>query len=470
MVTNTYKDITVTPFEFIQLKHLKITQEINEHSYISLMGMIDKKDKDEYIEGTKLGSQVEVYQQVNKAQETLFKGMIQDIQVTNVNDTYYLEIKAVSNSYMMDIREVSRSFQNINDTYTAIFSKIAKEYGGDSMDKATNQAPTQKYIIQYKETDWQFIKRLASRFNSAIFPDVKSNAPKFYCGVPTIGGGKKLDDFNYSLRKKLKDFAVSSQNTNTEISDLDRTEYIVETTEFLELCEAVSYKDISFYVRALTYEVKDSLVTNTYILTTKKGLSVDKLYNDNIRGVSLQAKVLEVKNDCIKVHIFPVDEKQDVGKAYLFKYTTNYTAEGNSGWYCMPEVGDTVYIYHPTNKEEEAVSLNSIRTQNQASDKITDPATKYWRTKDGKEIKLSPEEILITAKDEEIYIQINEKSGIKIYSTKPISISTQASLSISSNKKIKMTAKEQIKYECKQSTIQMDGEILIEGKKIKNNS
>jgi hypothetical protein len=33
-----------------------------------------------------------------------------------------------------------------------------------------------------------------------------------------------------------------------------------------------------------------------------------------------------------------------------------------------------------------------------------------------------------------------------------------------------MKAKEEIKYECQESSFKMDGEILIEGKKIKNNS
>ncbi|WP_058486168.1 contractile injection system protein, VgrG/Pvc8 family [Defluviitalea phaphyphila] len=462
-------DISVYPFEFKQLKNLKITQEINDHAYLHLTGMIDKENKDKYIEDTKLGNQVEVYQNIDKKQEILFKGLVQDIKIRNVNDTYYLEIKAVSNTYLMDIKEKSRTFQDINQTYKEIFNNIAKEYKGDSLDKATNGSTTGKYIIQYKETDWMFVKRLASHFNSPILPDCKFNEPKYYIGIPELDGKKELDDFNYSLRKRIKDFAISSQNTNPNITELDRTEYIVETTEYLQLAEPVKYKNIKLYVRKLTYEIKDSLVVNTYVLTTKKGLSVDKIYNDKICGVSLQGKVLEVKNDCVKVHIFPIDEKQDVNTAYLFKYTTSYTAEGNSGWYCMPEIGDTVYIYHPSNKEEEAVSINSIRTQENSSDKITDPATKYWRTKDGKEIKLSPEEILITAKDEEIYIKINEKTGITIFSKKPISINTESNLSISSAKKINISAKEEIKYECKESKIQMGKDIVIEGRKIKNN-
>jgi hypothetical protein len=125
-------------------------------------------------------------------------------------------------------------------------------------------------------------------------------------------------------------------------------------------------------------------------------LSQDEFYNEQINGLSLQGKVLAVEKDQIKVQL-SIDEKQDVGKAWWFTYTTNYTSEGNSGWYVLPELNDTSYIYFPTRQEEEGIGFNSIRTQNNGADKITDPNTKYFRTIDGKELKFDHDEILMEA-------------------------------------------------------------------------
>jgi hypothetical protein len=44
----------------------------------------------------------------------------------------------------------------------------------------------------------------------------------------------------------------------------------------------------------------------------------------------------------------------------IFLYHHGY-AEGNSGWYCMPEINDTVFIYFPTKEEHMGVGMNSIR-------------------------------------------------------------------------------------------------------------
>jgi hypothetical protein len=473
LITNTQKDIKVTPYRFTKLLRVKITQEVNEHATVNIYGMIDDSFQDDYVFDTNFGDQVNVVQTLNGAEVILFKGMVTDIKIKHIHSTYYAEIEGVSNSYLFDIRLRSRSFQDITATYESIFDTVAKgkEYkSGSIYDKATKKAITEKYIIQYRETDFQFVKRLASRFNAGLVPDIKSNDPQFYVGHPTINCTRNLDEFNYSVRKRIKDHAVSSQNTNPELTPLDRVEYTIESNEYLELCEPVKYKNILLYVRKSQQEIKEDIITNTYILTTLKGLSQDEVFNDSIRGLSLQARVLERVNNKVKTHIFQIDEKQDVGKAYEFEYTTSYTASGNSGLYCMPELDDTVYIYHPSNRDESAVSLNSIRTQYSESDKITDPDTKYWRTRAGREIKLDPKEILITTKDDEIYFRINEETGVEIHSTKPINIKTAQDLNLTASKGIKVLAKTEITYECKGSKIQMDGEILIEGKKIKNNS
>ncbi|MEC1180065.1 hypothetical protein P9B03_16305 [Metasolibacillus meyeri] len=216
--------------------------------------------------------------------------------------------------------------------------------------------------------------------------------------------------------------------------------------------------------------MKGGILKHVYTLATKNSMKQPEQFNEAIVGLSLEGKVLEVAKDHIKVHL-SIDDKQDKGKAHWFLYASPYTAEGNSGWYAMPEVNDFVHIYFPTQREETGVASNSIRKNREtsATNKLDDPATKYYRTAFGKEIKMSPDEIVITAQDGSVFIRLNEASGIELYSKGAIQFISQADISINASKKISVTAEESISFKCKESNIKMDGSVQMFGKEVKAN-
>jgi len=204
---------------------------------------------------------------------------------------------------------------------------------------------------------------------------------------------------------------------------------------------------------------------------------VSTFYNDYIIGLSLKGKVLERIQDNIKVKL-EIDKEQSTETAWLFPYTTMYTAEGNSGLYWMPEVDDTVLIYFPTKEEADAVGVNSKREHIKSGDKISNPDIKYLRTKYGKELKFDENEILITCvngkneetgKDHVVYIRISDENGIELISTQPISISSEAGITMNSEKQIKIISREQIKMKCKTSQILVDTQVEIDGLDVKIN-
>jgi hypothetical protein len=130
---------------------------------------------------------------------------------------------------------------------------------------------------------------------------------------------------------------------------------------------------------------------------------------------------------------------------------------------------DHVKLYFPTNKEEEGVITNSIRRRTQGGDFITDPDVKYFRTKYGKELMFSKDEIMITGKDGEVLIRLIEGEGIEIYSSKDIKIKADKGLFIESGKNISISAGSNINMECKDSQIEMNGITSIKGSKVKTN-
>ncbi|WP_204700327.1 hypothetical protein [Halanaerobacter jeridensis] len=192
-------------------------------------------------------------------------------------------------------------------------------------------------------------------------------------------------------------------------------------------------------------------------MVRKKGLAIKEIINSKLIGLSILGKVLEVKQDQIKVHL-EIDEKQDKSKAILFKYCTDYTSEGDTGFYTMPEKKDHVLLYLPDEHEKNAIISTALRKEIKGSDKVGDPKIKYFRTKYGKEIAFKEKEIVITGKEEQVLIKINEENGIELLS--------KHNIKVSSKKKIKMDAKKAIEMKCKGSKIKLDGKIDIQGSQV----
>lgn len=471
-VVTAYHNLQIQPFKLVSIQELTLTKKMNEHATLRFTGIVPEEARDKYVDMTEANTAIEVNQLSQAgASIPLFKGVILGVKVSTVRGIYFIEVEAASNSYQLDIKKKNCSYQDKDMTYTSLFKLISPFYPGlDIIDEATKGEKLDKFILQYRETDWQFLKRLASRFNTGLVPAATFDKPKFHFGVPAGNAKGKLEDYHYTTRKKLADYLLYTENGNDGMGEHDFLYYEVETDKVLAIGDYVTFQEQTLYVCEAYTSMKDGLLKHIYTLSTKNGMNKSEVFNDAISGVSLEGKVLEVAKDHIKVHL-AIDEKQDKAKAHWFLYATAYTAEGHSGWYCMPEINDFVHVYFPSHYEEEGIASSSIRKdlEKSATNKVDDPSTKYYRTAFGKEIKMSPTEIVITAQDGDIFIRLNEESGIEIFSKKEIKLISEADISVNASKKILMSAEEEISLKCKESKITMDGSVQIFGKEVKAN-
>lgn len=467
-----YHNLQILPFQLVSIQKLTLTKKINEHATLHFTGIVPEEMKDKYVAMTEVNSLIEV-NHLNPAGATdpLFKGVILKVKVRAVRGIYYMEAEAVSATYLLDVKKQNRSYQDKEMTYSSLFQLMSPAYAGlDIIDEATKGKKLEKLTVQYRETDWEFLKRMASRFNTGLVPAATFDKPKFHFGIPAGSGKGKLEDYHYTIRKKLGDYLLYKETDNGNIEENDFLYYEVETDKILHIGDFVTFNEQTLYVCEAHTSMKDGLLKHLYTLSSKSGMSKSELFNYSISGVSIEGKVLEVAKDHLKVHL-SIDEKQDIGKAHWFLYATPYTAEGHSGWYSMPEINDYVHVYFPTHHEEEGLASSSIRKNldSTATNKLDDPSVKYYRTAFGKEIKLSPTEIVITAQDGDIFIRLNEESGIEIFSKKEIKLLSDADISVNAGKKIFLTAEEEISLKCKESKITMDGSVQIFGKEVKAN-
>ena len=175
-------------------------------------------------------------------------------------------------------------------------------------------------------------------------------------------------------------------------------------------------------------------------------------------------KVIKVKDEEVKIQLC-CDEKQEGTGARWFSFSSIYSSGDGSGWYCMPEPGDLVRLYFPTAKEKEAYVISACHEGGAAL--RTKPAHKFWRNKEGKEIRLSPERILITNNDG-TSIELSDEEGIEIISENSVTIRAGNSLSISSSdSSIELDASRRIRMKQGDTEMTLGGDIFMQGGRIR---
>lgn len=468
----TYNLLEITPYRLVSIQELHISKRLNEHTRLRFTAIVPDELKDSYVQMTEADSPIKVAQLTEDGTPiVLFNGTVLEIQVKVVRDVYYLEIEAVSHSYKLDIRKKSRSFQNKHMKVEEMLQAIGAEYPGfDIMDSATGGATLNRIAVQYRETDWEFLKRMASRYHTSLMSAPVFDVPKLYFGVEESESQLNLTNYHYTVSKRIAAFRYFNANDTSPVDEHDFIDYLVETEHVLDLGSRTTFQGKSLYVYETDTRMSKGILKHVYTLTSHKGLRHKEVFNEQLIGSSLPGKVIQVEQDRIKVHL-DMDASQEISTAHGFPYASAYTAEGHSGWYVMPEIGDTVRIYFPGNREEEGIGSNSARHnhRNEGHNHISNPNVKIFRTAHGKEIKMTPDEIVITGKDGAIFIKLNEKDGIHIVSDKQISFSAGGSISLSAGSKVTLSAGDEIHMTSKGSTVSLGGNTTVVGSEVKTN-
>lgn len=457
---NTYENIQlIGPYKLITLTEVKIEKKINDHGKIHFTGIISESDKEKYIEISNFKKEIEVNLIIENKVKEIFKGTVINVEIKMIRDIYYIVVEGISYSYEMDIALKNRSFQNIDMLYTQLIKKITSNYeGSDFIDMITNDNKIKAFKLQYKETDWNFLKRIASEFNVPLVVESIANKPKFWIGIPEGKNRGELDSFDYSIRKNISDFRNSSENYISEIEESDFIYYEIESDDYFNIGDSIIFKNRKLLVWNVITEMIDGILKYKYSLASENRIKENSIYNKKLVGVSIEGKVIDVSGDYVKIKL-DIDSEQKKEEANWFHYSTFYS---NIGWYCMPELEDNVMLYFPSDKEKEAVMINSIRKKDKGGDKIDDPNTKYLRTKDSKEVMFNKEEIVFTGKDDKVLIRINETSGIEMNSDSDIKINAHNGLNISAAN-IEINSQEQLNMTCRASCIKMDGNTDVKG-------
>jgi hypothetical protein len=463
----TQGDILIEPYKFQKITKLKITRKLNEHAKLYISGIIDEENIDKYVENAGADASVSISVKDDQNSVTnVFQGVVTNIEVNANQNVRTLEIEALSRTFLMDIKERNRSFQNENSSYSDIFSAVNGGYSNiQILDYVTNGAKIDKLIVQYKESDWEFVKRLASHFNVPVVAECQLSDLKYSLGNSGCSQTYELDEYNYSIKKCLQEYKLKSENDVSDITDINLISYEVTTNKIMHLCNLVNFKGRSLYVYKSEMELLNGVISNKYELRDEKGMKIRKIYNNKIVGISLSGHILNTKNDVVKVNL-EIDGSQDEGTARWFPYSTVYSSPDGTGWYCMPEVGDAIRVYFPDNEEKNAYAISSTNLESSNSQKRSDPSVKSLGTKYGKEVVMKPGAVEVIG-NENLLMRLTDDGGIEIKSDKKIVLDAKQDIEITGGGKVTIQGGDGIDLTQGGAKINIKDDVTMSGGKVK---
>ena len=361
----------------------------------------------------------------NSTEKIFLNGVIKELQINETTaGALTVEITAISRSVLLDRIPRYRSFQDPTLTYSAIAEEINGNYGtndGKIVNVGEDMQIVPRMTIQYNETDWEYLKRIASYTGQPVMAYSDKVFVGFFKNMPAQTPNLKYSQFGKRTKEERTYFKI----TGTEV-------YPVATPIKLKTRNRVSGEEVEndYYVLESKIYNEGNTLKCEYILGKQTDYFVDPIPHEKIRGAVIEARTvhiartdesksehgrtdgssdnLEGRTMGIKpVNIYVAEEQEKdnnrsqevkasdiavmtvdlteglrklggavqseadkyAGKSY-FPYVTPYS-QTNTGFTPAPEPNDRVALYFPSENETHALVMGAVN--NDGNGRFTNP-------------------------------------------------------------------------------------------------
>mgnify|MGYP000089302649 FL=1 len=351
---------------------------------------------------------------------TLFSGYPEKVEIKEERGYRIADIQAVSGTILLDQKKSNRVFQKKVQTYMGIAGIVTADTEHSACILPGSDMRTGGTLIQYQETDWRFLKRMASQLGLSLVPDTSYYYPRFYLGLPE-GEKRELGEIISSdLCFDGRYYAVSGKCL------VDREDFIcydVVTRTSLSLGDRVTYEGRELLVSRKKTELAGGEVIFTYRLAGNSYTWVPWEDNPDYTGMSFVGSIVGTQGEQVEV-AFDIDKTAAGGNRYGFAPAT-----GNL-MYCMPQKGTKTSLYIGNGDEAQGIATGCIRTNGSTCEGTGSPEKKSFRSEHGKGMDLYP-----------------QRMGLDGGETGKITFEDETGTTIESNGGLVLMAKEGIRLE-----------------------
>ena len=130
----------------------------------------------------------------------VYSGMVQGAESLEENGYRLLRLELWSGSVLMDLKREKKNFSGSFHDLRPDHYPGTSEAGMSALyPRELDETETGFPVIQYRETDWEFIRRLASRFGLAVLSEPTMEGGKVSIGLPETGFSGPLSSLSDSV-------------------------------------------------------------------------------------------------------------------------------------------------------------------------------------------------------------------------------------------------------------------------------
>ncbi len=379
-----------TGYNVLGVEEVCLEQELNAHGKLSVTFLCSPEAAQEITARSSAADVIKVYD----GGVIIFSGMLARIALQSDRSETVLHTVWKDFTAKMDGSRKNLAFTGETMTYADIAEKITAEYGRAYCNVMDADTVISGLLLQYGETDWEFLVRLAGRNGTVLVADGSKDYPYFHFGLT---GGKPVE---------IAD-ADSVTRTAVSFEEYARREAVFPLTAFMQDCTRLRVRSEEWHplgqsvvcglmdgvVERVQIKTNGSLVERYYDIVPPFGVKAHSGINPHYSGLHLSATVTEVKDTVIRAD-FAIGQYAQ-GEERYFPYAVE-----SSAWYCMPEVGTSVHIYLPENDETSAYAVHSMRNTAggaKHAQATADPSVKSYTHPDGSAMQLDGDCLLLTA-------------------------------------------------------------------------
>ena len=402
-------------FPSFWLKTLSIFEQANTHGRLSCTGFLDSKEAEEMQFANVSNTEFSLYTvDEDKNVEFIFCGVLQELSINQENGVWTAEVIAGSLTTLLDVFPRCRAFQDADMTYNTIMSLTFDERHTHYFNLDSGRT-IEKPLFQYYETNWEFAKRLASHFNSPLYPSSSHRTPHFNIGAPPPGQARELtcdDAFHISISPeyhKLKQVGAYSVR--------DFASYTITSTVNYNLCEWVKCNSELLMVCEKSAVLKDGIIQFSYKLGRPSLDHTIKAFNEKLRGISLHGRVVNTHKEFVEIAL----DIDAAGKTYPYLWLPQ---TGNQ-FYCMPAVSSVASIHFQEADEHSAIALDIVQEH---GDNFPDASFRQLTTEHRRNLLLHPSMTGVSSSNDSLIL--DDASGIAFQSSSKTVIQAEGSISI----------------------------------------
>ena len=347
-------------------------------------------------------SPVEIH--VDGMERALYSGIIQKAESREENGYCLLRLELCSGSVLLDLKKEKRSFQDVSMTCGQIIRRAAEESGMTVLcPEELDRKPVGFPIIQYRETDWEFIRRLASRYGLPVYPEPTMGGGKLCAGLPETGTTRPMSCLSYTARMDRKFYQAGGEQEGR-----DRRQYRtceVRSLDLFRVGDLAEWDGKQLPVCAREVHMQGGHLEFTYVLADRSWTWQRRLGNPKISGMSLLGTVKKCAGETVQLEL-----DIDSGRPGQPCYPWTWVPTTGNLMYMMPQAGTRVSLYFKGDEEESAIAVNCIRSG--AGCKEADPLDKSLTTEHGMQMRLCRCDMgVVTLKEK---VLLDDLAGIRM--------------------------------------------------------